>query len=83
MRIEWSLLAIEDRDRIFDYYDIDQDNPRAAVMVDERIAQQLEVLTDHPEFGRPGRVDGTRELVISRTPYLVAYRILGDAVRPT
>jgi len=52
-------------------------------MVDERIAQQLEVLTDHPEFGRPGRVDGTRELVISRTPYLVAYRILGDAVRPT
>jgi hypothetical protein len=30
-------LAIEDRDRIFDYYDIDQDNPRAAVMVDERI----------------------------------------------
>ena len=81
MRIEWSLLAIEDRDRIFDYYDINQDNPRAAVMVDERIAQQLEVLTDHPEFGRPGRVDGTRELVISRTPYLVAYRILGDAVR--
>ena len=33
MRIEWSPLAIDDRDRIFDYYDIDQDNPRAAVMV--------------------------------------------------
>lgn len=81
MRIEWSPLAIEDRDRIFDYYDIDQDNPRAAVMVDERIAQQIEVLTDHPEFGRPGRVNDTRELVISNTPYLVAYRILGDAVR--
>lgn len=81
MRIEWSPLALEDRDRIFDYYDIDQDNPRAAVMVDERIAQQIEVLIDHPQFGRPGRVNDTRELVISKTPYLVAYRILGDAVR--
>ncbi|RZL96482.1 MAG: type II toxin-antitoxin system RelE/ParE family toxin [Variovorax sp.] len=81
MRIEWSPLALDDRDRIFDYYDIDQDNPRAAVMVDERIAQQIEVLIDHPEFGRPGRVNDTRELVISKSPYLVAYRILGDAVR--
>jgi toxin ParE1/3/4 len=81
VRIEWSPLALDDRDRIFDYYDIDQDNPRVAVMVDERIAQQIEVLTDHPAFGRPGRVNDTRELVISKTPYLVAYRILGDAVR--
>lgn len=64
----------------FDYCDIDQ-HPRAALMVDERIAQQIEVLTAHPEFRRPGRVNDTRELVISNTPYLVAYRILGDAVR--
>src|SRR6516225_10959263 len=47
-------------------------------MVDERIEQQIEVLMDHPEFGRPGRVNDIRELVISKTPYLVAYRILGD-----
>lgn len=72
MRIE-SPLAIEDQDRIFDDYDIDQDN---LVMVDEQIAQQTD-----PEFGRPGRVNDTGELVISNTPYLVAYRILGDGVR--
>lgn len=53
----------------FDYYDIDQDSPRAAVMVDE-IARQIEVLADHPWLGRPGRVNDTRELVISNTPYL-------------
>jgi toxin ParE1/3/4 len=81
VRIEWSPLALEDRDRIFDYYEFDQDNPRAAVLVDERIAQQINALIDHPRFGRPGRVNDTRELVISKTPYLVAYRILGDAVR--
>lgn len=31
-------------------------------------------------MGRPGRVDGTRELVISHTPYIAAYRIAGDTV---
>jgi toxin ParE1/3/4 len=81
VRIEWSPVALDDRDRIFDYYDIEEDSPRTAVMVDERIAQQIDVLIDHPEFGRPGRVEDTRELVISKTPYVVAYRIMGDAIR--
>jgi plasmid stabilization system protein ParE len=31
-----------------------------------------------PELGRPGRVDGTHELVIQRTPYIAAYRIAGN-----
>jgi len=34
-----------------------------------------------PEMGRPGRVDGTRELVIQRTSYIAAYRITGTTVR--
>ncbi|CAN7775154.1 hypothetical protein LJR084_007840 [Variovorax sp. LjRoot84] len=61
-----------------DYYEFDQDNPRVAVLVDERIAQQIDVLID-PEFGRPGRVNDTR--IISKTPYLVAYRVLGRCNR--
>jgi len=81
VRIEWSPVALDDRDRIFDYYDIEQDSPRAAIAIDERIARQIEVLIDHPEFGRPGRVDDAGELVISKTPYVVAYRIIGDAIR--
>ncbi|WP_181360647.1 hypothetical protein [Variovorax sp. WS11] len=32
-------MALEDRDRIFDYYEFDQESPRVAVLVDERIAQ--------------------------------------------
>jgi plasmid stabilization system protein ParE len=32
-------------------------------------------LSDFPEMGRPGRRRGTRELVVSGTPYIVAYRI--------
>jgi len=32
------------------------------------------LLADHPAMGRPGRIAGTRELVIVRYPYIVAYR---------
>jgi toxin ParE1/3/4 len=33
------------------------------------------VLPDNPRMGRPGRVPGTRELVIGQTPYIVPYRL--------
>ena len=79
MRLEWSAFAIEDRDAIFDY--IEEDSPRAAVVVDDRIRVQVRQLLQYPETGRPGRVDGTRELVIRRTPYIAAYRVSGDVVR--
>jgi toxin ParE1/3/4 len=79
VRLEWSAFAIEDRDGIFDY--IEEDSPRAAVVVDDRIRAQVRQLLQFPETGRPGRIEGTRELVISRTPYIAAYRITGDTVR--
>ena len=79
VRLEWSPYAIEDRESIFDH--IAQDNPLAAVNVDDRIREQTEQLIRHPQMGRPGRAIGTRELVISHTPYVVAYRILGDDLR--
>jgi toxin ParE1/3/4 len=52
--------------------------------VDDRIRVQVGRLARYPESGRPGRVAGTRELVIRlirRTPYVAAYRIAGDTVR--
>jgi len=42
VKLEWSRLALEDRDRIFDY--IEQDNPFAAIAVDERISAQVGLL---------------------------------------
>jgi toxin ParE1/3/4 len=59
----------------------EQDDPRAAIAVDERIAMQVLVLLQFPDGGRPGRVEGTRELVVRRTPYIVAYRVAKDCVR--
>ena len=34
-----------------------------------------------PEIGRPGRIDGTAELIIQRTPYIASYRIAGKTIR--
>jgi toxin ParE1/3/4 len=79
MHLEWSVLAQADRKSIFDY--IEAENPRAAIAVDERIQARIRGLAQFPEMGRPGRIDGTREPVINRTPYIAAYRIVGDAVR--
>lgn len=79
MRLEWSIFAQADRDEIFDY--IEADSPQAAVAVDEGIVEQVERLARFPELGRPGRVEGTRELVIPRTPYIAAYRVRGRTVR--
>lgn len=79
MKLEWSVHARSDRDEIFDH--IEADNPRAAVAVDERIETHAELLLHFPSSGRPGRVDGTRELVIGGTPYIAAYRIVADTVQ--
>ena len=70
MKIEWSPLSITDRESIFDY--IEADSSRAAAEVDDRIEQAVDGLAEFPEMGRPGRVAGTRELVIAgscRLPY--------------
>lgn len=79
MRLEWSIFAQADRDAIFDY--IEADRPQAAITVDDRIRAQVAGLVRFPKSGRPGRIAGTRELVIQRTPYIVAYRITRDTVR--
>jgi toxin ParE1/3/4 len=79
LRIEWSAFALADRDAIFDY--IEAESPRAAVVIDDRIRRHVGQLRRFPESGRLGRIEGTRELVIDRTPYIAAYQILGDKVR--
>ena len=68
MKLVWSEHARADRREIYAY--IEADSPRAAVTVDERIAAAAQRLVDFPQSGRPGRVEGTRELVINRTPYV-------------
>lgn len=79
MRLEWTALAVTDRDHIYSY--IEADNPRAAVDVDARFDITVQRLRDFPNSGRPGRVEGTREVTVPGTPYVIPYQVTADRVR--
>ena len=74
----WTGEALRDRDEIYDY--IEADNPLAALALDELFSEKAARLVDHPALGRPGRVAGTRELVVSSN-FIVVYDLVGDRVR--
>ena len=80
MRLFWSLLASNDRRATFRYIANDR-SVAVANKVDAEIKAKAEQLIALPEIGRPGRVEGTRELVITGLPYILAYVVLADRVR--
>ena len=78
MSIRWLPQAQSNRLEQLEF--IAQDNPLAAINQDEEIERQINMLLAHPKMGRPGRVAGTRELVISSTPFVVIYRLQGQGI---
>ena len=79
MKLEWAPHALADRDAIFDH--IEAESPAAAIAIDHEIETQVKRLIRFPQSGRPGRIAGTRELVVNRTPYITAYLITDDTIR--
>jgi plasmid stabilization system protein ParE len=78
LTIRWTRQAIVDVDNIYDF--IATSSPRGARAIVDRIDRAIMSLTVHPRMGRPGRVPGSRELVVPRTRFIVAYRLRGQAV---
>ena len=76
MRVEWLRLALNNLDGLTEY--IACDNPVAADSTVAAFRSAIENLDRFPSSGRPGRISGTRELVVSGTPYIVPYRVRGD-----
>jgi toxin ParE1/3/4 len=73
MNIIWSPEAIQDLISLRAY--TAEESPAGARRIVARILHDVEhLLPDNPQMGRPGRVPGTRELVIPQTPYIVPYR---------
>lgn len=73
MQIKWLNKALQNLNDEADY--IAQDNPEAARLVVQRIVTAINLLADNPAMGHPGRIHGTRELIISDIRYLVPYRV--------
>jgi toxin ParE1/3/4 len=82
VKLVWSAFALSDRDEIYDF--IESESPRFAAVTDKRIADSVRLLLDFPEggrVGRVGRVKGTHECVIPRSPYFAAYTVTGEVIR--
>ena len=75
--LEWKAPAVADLMAIVDY--ISDDNPEAALALVEEIQGKVAQLPAHPKRCRPGRVEGTRELVV-RPNYIVVYTETAAAV---
>lgn len=73
MRVRWLRKALLNLDEEASF--IAQDDPKAARLVVQRVFDGVAALAEQPGLGRPGRVPGTRELVILKTRYIVPYRV--------
>jgi toxin ParE1/3/4 len=78
VKVEWLPGAERNRDSHLAY--VAEQNPWAAIDLGDEIETAVARLADYPEIARPGRVRGTRELVVTGTPYVIVYRIEPTAV---
>jgi toxin ParE1/3/4 len=73
VQVRWLAGAADSLEAIYEY--LAQDNVAAADRMVEIVLAAVSRLSRHPNMGRPGRVLGTRELVISGTSYIIPYRV--------
>jgi toxin ParE1/3/4 len=78
MSIRWTVAARQDVNAIWDF--IAARNPNAAELVSSEILRAVEGLLQFPKRGKPGRVKGTRELVVSGLLYVVVYLLAEETV---
>jgi toxin ParE1/3/4 len=79
VRLIWSRRAIDDLRAIQAF--IEENDPTAARTITLRIIDAVEtMIPTNPNVGRPGRVPGTRELVVARTSYIVPYRLRSGVI---
>ena len=72
--IEWTEQATRHLDQAYDHIAL-SNREEVADRIRERIVSSVQQLATFPMSGRVGRIKGTRELVITRTPFIAAYTI--------
>jgi toxin ParE1/3/4 len=74
MRIRWTPPAVEDMQRISDYLKEHYPHYRRPTM--RKLYETIRSLKHSPYLGRPGRVEGTREILFPPMPYIAVYRVM-------
>ena len=78
MNVIWSRRAIRHLTALREF--IERESEKNAALVATKILNAVDPLRIHPQIGRPGRLLGTRELVVPDTPYIIPYRVRRDRI---
>ncbi len=78
MKVSWLSDALNELDRVYEY--VASENPQAAKAIFQKIQAAATHLSRFPEIGRPGHVQGTREVVVADAPYVIVYRLVADRI---
>jgi len=78
LKVRWTMPAVNQLQSVFVY--ISEGNPAAAERIIRRIHDAILRTARMPNAGRIGRVAGTREITVSGTAYVVAYRIVENMI---
>lgn len=73
VKVRWTRITLGDLESAYEY--VKAERPSAAHALIDRIEEAVSSLRQYPDLGRKGRVEGTRELVIAHTPFVIPYRV--------
>jgi toxin ParE1/3/4 len=78
MRIRWTPPAAADMQSISDY--LKEHHPQYRQPTMRKLYEKIRAMKDTPYLGRPGRVEGTREILFPPMPYVAVYRLNGQTI---
>jgi toxin ParE1/3/4 len=78
MHVRWTTDAADDLERICDY--IAESRPESARRVAQSVIERLGTLETFPHLGRPGRVEGTREVVFPPLPFVAISEVRDEQI---
>jgi toxin ParE1/3/4 len=78
MRVRWTTDAADDLERICDY--IAESRPDSAQRVAQSVVERIGTLETFPRIGRPGRVQGTREIAFPPLPFVGIYEVRDEEI---
>ena len=78
MKVIWSASAVRQLQEVVDY--LQDESAARAVTIRRRILATVGLIGQMPDSGRIGRIDGPREAVVPRSPYIVVYQVSTETV---
>jgi toxin ParE1/3/4 len=78
MKIHWSAASIKHLQEITGY--LKGESATGTISTRRRIRETVQRIALMPFSGRAGRLEGTREAVVPRTPFIVTYKVSAQAV---